>query len=82
MQDERDVTATKLTFSRIDRDVILGFLTWLETARNVVPVPETSVDGAAFLSGVCGTNGLYPDGVVPFCLQYSLKESHGRIVEF
>ena len=33
MQDERDVTATKLTFSRIDRDVILGFLTWLETAR-------------------------------------------------
>ena len=33
MQDERDVTATKLTFSRIDRDVILSLIHISEPTR-------------------------------------------------
>lgn len=33
MRDEEGVAAVELTFSRMNRDAILGFLTWLETAR-------------------------------------------------
>lgn len=33
MRDEMGIGATELTFSRIDRDAILGFLAWLENAR-------------------------------------------------
>lgn len=33
MRDEEGVAAVELTFSRMSRDSILGFLTWLETAR-------------------------------------------------
>ena len=33
MMDEMGIGAAELTFSRIDRDVILNFLTWLENAR-------------------------------------------------
>lgn len=33
MRDEKGVVTTELTFSRIDRDTILGFLTWLEAVR-------------------------------------------------
>ena len=33
MRDEMGIGATELTFSRIDRDVILSFLTWLENVR-------------------------------------------------
>ena len=33
MRDEIGIGAAELTFSRVDRDVILNFLTWLEKAR-------------------------------------------------
>ena len=33
MRDEKGVMAVELTFSRMNRDAILGFLTWLETVR-------------------------------------------------
>lgn len=41
MRDERGVSTVELTFSRIDRDTILCFLTWLENVRNAAPAPET-----------------------------------------
>ena len=42
MRDEERVAAVELTFSRMNRDSILGFLTWLETA--------------ALFSGLCRTD--------------------------
>lgn len=33
MRNEKGIVAVELTFSCIDRDAILGFLTWLETVR-------------------------------------------------
>ena len=83
MQDERDVTATKLTFSRIDRDVILGFLTWLETARKCSASTRNQRLMAlrSFLEFAgqmdCTQMALY----LSAC-NIPSKESHGRIVEF
>ncbi len=83
MQDERDVTATKLTFSRIDRDVILGFLTWLETERKCSASTRNQRLMAlrSFLEFAgqmdCTQMALY----LSAC-NIPSKASHGRIVEF
>lgn len=83
MQDERDITATKLTFSRIDRDVILGFLTWLETARKCSANTRNQRLMAlrSFLEFAgqmdCTQMALY----LSAC-SIPAKEAHGRIVEF
>lgn len=83
MQDEQDVSTTKLTFSRIDRDTILGFLTWLETARKCSASTRNQRLMAlrSFLEFAgqmdCTQMALY----LSAC-NIPSKESHGRIVEF
>lgn len=57
MRDEMGIGATELTFSRIDRDAILGFLAWLENARRWQCLyPQPALDGTAVFSGFCWTD--------------------------
>lgn len=83
MRDEMGMGATKLTFSRIDRDAILGFLTWLENARGCSPSTRNQrlmamrsfLDFAGQID--CTQTALY----LSAC-NIPSKESCGRIVEF
>ena len=68
MRDEIGIGAAELTFSRVDRDVILNFLTWLEKARGC-----SVFNGIAVFPGLRWTNRLYADVIVSFRLQYSLQ---------
>ena len=56
MRDEMGIGATELTFSRIDRDAILGFLAWLENARRCSASTQPALDGTAVFSGFCWTD--------------------------
>ncbi len=77
------IGATELTFSRIDRDAILGFLAWLENARRCsastrnqrLMALRSFLDFAGQID--CTQTALY----LSAC-NIPSKESHGRIVEF
>jgi len=57
MRDEMGIGTTDLTFSRIDRDAILGFLAWLENARGMQCFyPQPAIDGTAVFPGFCRTD--------------------------
>ena len=83
MRDEMGIGATELTFSRIDRDAILGFLAWLENARRCsastrnqrLMALRSFLDFAGQID--CTQTALY----LSAC-NIPSKESHGRIVEF
>ena len=83
MRDEMGIGATELTFSRIDRDAILGFLAWLENARRCsastrnqrLTALRSFLDFAGQID--CTQTALY----LSAC-NIPSKESHGRIVEF
>lgn len=83
MRDEMGMGAANLTFSRIDRDAILGFLSWLENARGCSPSTRNQRLMAlrSFLEFAgqidCTQTALY----LSAC-NIPSKESHGRIVEF
>jgi len=83
MRDEIGIGATKLTFSRIDRDMILGFLTWLENVRGSSATTRNQRLMAlrsflAFAGQIdCTQTALYLSA-----LNIPLKEAHGRVVEF
>lgn len=83
MRDEMGIGATELTFSRIDRDAILGFLAWLENARrcSVSTRNQRLMALRSFLDFAgqidCTQTALY----LSAC-NIPSKESHGRIVEF
>lgn len=74
MRDEIGIGAAELTFSRVDRDVILNFLTWLEKARGCsVSTRNQRLMALRSFPGLRWTNRLYADVIVSFCLQYSLQ---------
>lgn len=83
MRDEMGIGATELTFSRIDRNAILGFLAWLENARRCsastrnqrLMALRSFLDFAGQID--CTQTALY----LSAC-NIPSKESHGRIVEF
>lgn len=83
MRDEKSVTAAELTFSRIDRDTILGFLTWVENERGCSATTRNQRLMAlrSFLEFAgqldCTQTALYLSA-----RNITSKESHGRIVEF
>ena len=83
MRDEMGIGATELTFSRIDRDVILSFLTWLENVRgcSVSTRNQRLMALRSFLDFAgqidCTHTALY----LSACNIHS-KEAHGRVVEF
>lgn len=83
MRDEIGVGAAELTFSRVDRDVILNFLTWLEKARgcSVSTRNQRLMALRSFLDFAgqidCTQTSLY----LSAC-NIPSKEAHGRIVEF
>lgn len=83
MRDEKGMGATDLTFSRIDRDTILGFLAWLENVRGCsastrnqrLMALRSFLDFAGQID--CTQTALYLSACnIPY------KEAHGRIVEF
>lgn len=83
MRDEKGVTAVELTFSCIDRDVILGFLTWLETVRKC----STSTRNQRLMAMRSFLEFAGQMDCVQTALYFSAcnipsKESHGRIVAF
>ena len=83
MRDEKGVMAVELTFSRMNRDAILGFLTWLETVRKCsastrnqrLMALRSFLDFAGQMD--CTQTALY----LAAC-NIPSKEAHGRIVEF
>ena len=83
MRDEIGIGAAELTFSRVDRDVILNFLTWLEKARgcSVSTRNQRLMALRSFLDFAgqidCTQTSLY----LSAC-NIPSKEAHGRIVEF
>ena len=83
MRDEIGIGAAELTFSRVDRDVILDFLTWLEKARgcSVSTRNQRLMALRSFLDFAgqidCTQTSLY----LSAC-NIPSKEAHGRIVEF
>lgn len=83
MRDEKDVTAAELTFSCINRDTILEFLTWLEAVRKCSASTRNQRLMAlrAFLDFAgqidCTQTALY----LSAC-NIPSKEAHGQIVEF
>ena len=83
MRDGEGVATAELTFSRIDRDAILGFLTWLENVRKCSASTRNQRLMAlrSFLEFAgqidCTHTALY----LSAC-NIPSKESHGRIVEF
>lgn len=83
MRDWEGVATVELTFSRIDRDAILGFLTWLENVRKCSASTRNQRLMAlrSFLEFAgqidCTHTALY----LSAC-NIPSKESHGRIVEF
>lgn len=82
-RDELEIDAAELTFSCIDREMILGFLTWLEQTRGCSAVTRNQRLMAlrSFLEFAgqidCAQMALY----LSAC-NIPLKEAHGRIVEF
>ncbi len=83
MREEMKIGVTDLTFSRIDRDAILSFLTWLENVRGCsastrnqrLMALRSFLDFAGHID--CTQTALY----LSAC-NIPSKESHGRIVEF
>ena len=59
MRDEMGIGATELTFSRIDRDVILGSLPPVKAGKRAgmqCLYSQPAFDGIAVFSGFCWTN--------------------------
>ncbi len=83
MRNENALSAAELTFSRINRDTLLGFLTWLEDVRGCSASTRNQRLMAlrSFLEFAgqidCAQTALY----LSTC-SIPLKEAHGRIVEF
>ena len=83
MRDGKGVAAAELTFSRIDRDTILGFLNWLENVRkcSVSTRNQRLMALRSFLVFAgqidCTQTALY----LSAC-NIPSKEAHGRVVEF
>lgn len=83
MRDGMGIGTSELTFSCIDRDVILGFLTWLENVRGCsastrnqrLMALRSFLDFAGQID--CTQTALY----LSAC-NIPSKEAHGRIVEF
>ena len=83
MRNEKSVAAIELTFSRIDRDTLLGFLNWLETVRKCSASTRNQRLMAlrSFLEFAgqmdCTQTALY----LSAC-NIPSKEAHGRVIEF
>ena len=83
MRDEKSVAAVELTFSRIDRDAILGFLTWLETVRkcSASTINQRLMALRSFLEFAgqidCTQTSLY----LSAC-NIPAKKAHSRIIAF
>lgn len=83
VRTELGIAAADLTFSRINRDTILGFLTWLENVRRCRTATRNQRLMAlrSFLQFAgqidCTQTALYFSAC-----NIPSKESHGRIVEF
>ncbi len=83
MRDEKNIAAADLTFSHINREVILGFLTWLENVRKCSASTRNQRLMAlrSFLEFAgqmdCTQMSLY----LSAC-NIPTKESHGRLVEY
>ncbi len=83
MRDEKRIRAQDLTFSCIDRDMILGFLLWLETVRGCsastrnqrLMVLRSFLEFAGKID--CAQTALH----LSVCSIPS-KEAHGKVVEF
>lgn len=83
MRDERKVSTAELTFARIDRDVLLGFLDWLETTRNCSASTRNQrlMAMRSFLEYAgqfdCTQTALYLTAE-----SIPVKEAHGKVAEF
>lgn len=83
MRDEKGITTVELNFSRINRDTILGFLTWLENVRKCsvstrnqrLMVLRSFLEFAGQID--CTQSALY----LSAC-NIPSKEAHRRVVEF
>lgn len=83
MWDEKGIATVELTFSCINRDVILGFLTWLENVRKCSASTRNQrlMAMRSFLEFAgqvdCTQTALYLSA-----RNIPSKEAHGRVVEF
>lgn len=83
MRDEIGIGAAELTFSRVDRDVILNFLTWLEKARGCsVSTRNQRLMALRSFLGFAGQIDCTQTSLYLSACNIPSKEAHGRIVEF
>ena len=83
MRDERGITAHDLTFSCIDRDMILGFLLWLENVRGCSASTRNQRLMAlrSFLE-FAGQIDCTQTALHLSACSIPSKEAHGKVVEF
>ena len=83
MRDEKGVTAVELTFSRVNRDVILGFLTWLETVRKCsASTRNQRLMALRSFLGFAGRTDCTQTALYLSARSIPSKAAHGRIVSF
>ena len=83
MRNEMGATAAELTFSRIDRDTILGFLSWLENVRgNSASTRNQRLMALRSFLEYAGQTDCAQTALYLSACSIPTKESHGRVVEF
>lgn len=83
MRNEMGVAAAELTFSRIDRDTILGFLNWLENVRgNSASTRNQRLMALRSFLEYAGQTDCAQTALYLSACSIPTKESHGRVVEF
>lgn len=83
MRNEMGVAAAELTFSRIDRDTIRGFLSWLENVRgNSASTRNQRLMALRSFLEYAGQTDCAQTALYLSACSIPTKESHGRVVEF
>ena len=83
MRDERKMALTELTFSCIDRNVLLDFLNWLETARNCsASTRNQRLMALRSFFQYAGQTDCTQMALYMTANSIPLKEAHGKVVEF